>query len=118
MKKVFFVLAMIAGILVFASCNQKTKEVAAEKVATATAANEEAGIVKSSITDKNGNTMHLIFNNPKGWADIILKGDTITLMQDTTASGVRFSNADYVYEEWQGKVTLRKGDSIVFEKDL
>ena len=115
MKKVFFVFTMMAGVLVFTSCNQKTKEAVVEEVTVATT-NAEAGIVKNSVTDESGNTLYLTFNNPKGLVDIVLKGDTITLMQDTTASGIKFTNANYVYEEWQGKVTLKKDGSIVFEK--
>ncbi|WP_163175947.1 lysozyme inhibitor [Bacteroides sp. 51] len=115
MKKVFFVLTMMTGVFVFTSCNQKAKEAVVEEVTVVTA-NQEAGIVKNSVTDKSGTTMYLTFNNPRGLVDIVLKGDTITLMQDTTASGIKFTNAEYVYEEWQGKVTLKKDGSIVFEK--
>ena len=117
MKKVFFMLTLMAGVLVFASCNQK-KEATVEEVTittpeTATVENE---IVKNSVTDDKGNVMYLTFNNPKGLVDIVLKGDTITLMQDTTASGIKFTNAQYIYEEWQGKITLKKDGSVIFEK--
>jgi len=116
MKKVFFMLTLVSGMLVFASCNQKKTASVEEVLVTTPVTTFENEIVKNSVTDDKGNVLYLTFDNPKGLVDIVLKGDTITLMQDTTASGIKFSNAQYVYEEWQGKVTLKKDGSVIFEK--
>jgi len=117
MKKVFFMLSLMAGVFVFASCNQK-KTSAVEEVVVTTPAPEtfKNEIVKNTVTDDKGNILYLTFDNPKGSVDIVLKGDSITLMQDTTASGIKFTNAQYIYEEWQGKITLKKDGKVIFEK--
>ena len=117
MKKVFLMLTLVAGVFVFASCNQK-KEATVEEVMVTTPAAETfmTEIVKDTLMDGKGNAMYLTFNNPKGLVDIVLKGDSITLMQDTTASGIKFTNAQYIYEEWQGKVTLKKDGKVIFQK--
>mgnify|MGYP000850956617 CR=1 FL=1 len=54
------------------------------------------------------------FNNDAGTAVLFFRGDTIFLKQDTMASGIRYSNNQYVYMEWQGQSTLYKDSLIVF----
>lgn len=113
MKKVFWVFTMMAGVFVLASCNQK-KEATVEEIETVSVINDE--IVKDSVVGVKGDVLYLTFNNSKGLVNVVLQGDTITLLQDTTASGIKFNNTQYVYEEWQGQITLKKDGNIVFEK--
>jgi len=113
MKKVIFILTLFTGMVIYTSCNQKNKVATVEEVRM-TSMNDK--VVRDSVMDGNGNTMYLTFDNPRGMAHIVLRGDTIHLKQDTTASGIRFKNAEYEYEEWQGKITLKKDGRIIFEK--
>lgn len=71
-------------------------------------------IVKTKLTDTAGNVLQMEFNNDAGTAVLFFRGDTIFLKQDTMASGIRYSNNQYVYMEWQGQSTLYKDSLIVF----
>lgn len=74
-------------------------------------------IVTTSVTDDNGNTLDMRFDNIAGTATFLFGGDTIYLKQDTMASGIRYSNDNYIFTEHQGEVTLTKDGDIVFTKD-
>lgn len=116
MKKVFLVLAMTTGVLLFTSCNQRSNNATVEEVPVdRVRVDTPDNIVTDSVTDAKGNKMYLAFNNTRGLVDIRYKGEHATLTQDTTASGIRFRNSQYVYEEWQGKITLKKDGRIVFD---
>lgn len=112
MKKMFLVLTVLTGALVFNSCKQSNKQATVEEIELTSAVSE---VVKDSITDANGNNLYLTFDNSKGTVDVVLNGDTATLLQDTTASGIKFADSNYEYVEWQGKITLKKDGNIVFE---
>lgn len=112
MKKSFLVFTMMAGVLVFASCKQNNKQATVEEVAVESTI---PATVNDSVVDAKGNKMYLSFNNPEGLLRVVLNGDTINMMQEITASGIRFNNAQYEYEEWQGKMTLKKDGNIIFE---
>ena len=36
------------------------------------------------------------------------------MKQDTTASGIQYSNEDYLFTEWQGKMELKKDGKTIF----
>ncbi|MDD3946029.1 MAG: MliC family protein [Bacteroidales bacterium] len=72
-------------------------------------------IVKTQLTDKEGTVLVMEFDKKAGTATFVFEGDTITLTQDTIASGIRYSNAQYVYLEWQGHCTLCKDSLVVFD---
>ncbi|GEM_PF-1601462 len=126
MKKTFFAVAVLSGLLLV-SCNSRnnrsTNEVATveavdviEPVTTTVADPMPANpVVSSTVTDNQGNTMRLAFNNNNGTATAELNGQTIYMTQDTTASGVRMHNDEYEYEEWQGHIVLKKDGKVVFD---
>lgn len=78
-------------------------------------ATNEDDVVNASVKDAKGTTLDMLFNKTKGTAEMKLNGETIEMKQDTTASGIQFSNDQYKYTEWQGNITLKKGDKVVFE---
>lgn len=83
-----------------------------------TAVESDAGnVVTASLTDSAGNTLDLLFNHNAGTATLVLAGDTILLTQDTMASGIRYSNDEYIYAEHQGDVELTKNGEAVFSID-
>ena len=71
-------------------------------------------IVRDTITNSQGVKLIMGYDNANHDATFVLKGEAITLKQDTTASGLKYSNAEYEYTEHQGKLTLKKGGKVVF----
>jgi membrane-bound inhibitor of C-type lysozyme len=107
MKKMVFIAAIIASFgLMMASCNGSKEKKSAQ----------QDEIVTGAITNADGISLDYAFNNTQGTAIFVLNGDTIKMQQERMASGVKYKNDDYVYTEWQGNVTLQKGETIVFEK--
>ncbi len=71
-------------------------------------------IVKATITGREGVRLDLEFNQTKGTAVLFLNGKKMELRQDTMASGIHYSNLEYVYSEWHGRITLMKAGDTVF----
>lgn len=71
-------------------------------------------IVKSMVKDKAGKELGMTFNNTKGIATFTFNGEVLDLKQDTTASGIKYSNKDYEYTEHQGNIELKKDGAVVF----
>lgn len=113
MTKKILTIAMLAA-LVLVSCNQSQKVNDQSKGQTEQAATDE--IVTNSVTNKDGVKLDMTYNNTKGIATFVLNGETIELKADTTASGVKYSNNQYVYIEHQGEIELKKDGTVVFEK--
>lgn len=72
-------------------------------------------VVNTSVSNKQGKKLDMTFNNNNNTAVLKLDGKQINLKADTTASGIRYSNNDYVYEEWQGHSVLKKGEEVIFD---
>ncbi|NDW12435.1 hypothetical protein D0T50_05960 [Bacteroides sp. 214] len=75
----------------------------------------QTDLVKTSIEDSKGNKMNIVFDNIKGVATVEFNGTKFQLNRDTTASGVKMMNDKYLYEEWQGHITLKKNGEVVFD---
>lgn len=71
-------------------------------------------IVESIVKDSQGKTLEMKFNNSNNTASLVFNGKTIELKADPTASGIRYSNTDYVFSEHQGKIELLKDGKIIF----
>lgn len=71
-------------------------------------------IVTATVTNAAGEQLDLAFNNTRGTVDIVFKGGKINLKQDTMASGIRYSNPEYVYSEWHGQIALLKAGDTIF----
>lgn len=106
MKKITLLMATIALI---ASCKKKeNKPVATTAVVT------DSAVFKDSVTGHLGKVLKMTFDNNAHTAQLLFEGETINLKQDTTASGIKYSNTNYIYNEWHGEITLKKGNEIVF----
>lgn len=70
--------------------------------------------VETSILNTKGDTLMLMYDNTAGTCRINYKGEQIVLERDTTASGLRYSNSNYLYTEWHGGITLKKNGKTVF----
>jgi membrane-bound inhibitor of C-type lysozyme len=70
--------------------------------------------VWDTVTNSRGAKLIMAYDNARHTALFILADEVIKLRQDTLAAGIKYSNAEYEYTEHQGKMTLRKGNKIVF----
>lgn len=71
-------------------------------------------IVKATITNKDGVTLNLKFDNEAQTCFMQLNGDTALLKQERMASGIRYSNQKYIYSEWHGEITIYKDSTLIF----
>ena len=110
MKQSLFVITLIASLLLV-SCGENKKPANKSVIPIETAADQ---IVKATVTNPDGVRLDMEYNNAKRTARFILKGETIDLKQDTTASGIKYSNSHYEYREWHGEITLKKDGQEVF----
>ncbi len=122
MNKTIFTMALLSSALLISCNSRNNKNISQEQeIAPANSTNVEVtpavedNIVNNSVTDKQGTTLHMSYNNTQGTATMRLNDETITLKQDTTASGVRVHNNEYEYEEWQGHIVLKKNGQVVFD---
>jgi len=121
MKKIILAITVVISITV-TSCQQK-KNNEADKTTNQTetkvqkAASQTIGdnIVTSSITNKEGIKLEMVFNNTKKTATLVFKGETIELKQDTMGSGVKYSNEKYVFSQWHGQTELKKDGKTIFK---
>ncbi|WP_163212806.1 MliC family protein [Bacteroides sp. 519] len=112
MKKRILLITVISGaLLVSCNSNKKNNQVSEVDVVES--------VVRTTVTDNQGNTMVLAFYNESGTAIAELNGEAINMVRDTTASGVKMHNNEYEYEEWQGHIVLKKDGKVVFDnKDV
>lgn len=76
-------------------------------------------IQKRTIKNKDGRMLAMTFDNLSNTALFILDGKTIELKADTVASGLRYSNKNYIFIEHQGRIEFFKdGNSIFSYQDL
>jgi len=114
MIKRFLSIAVLAG-LIFTACNTSTRPTnEPTEQNTVNAGTDE--IVQNTVTNSNGTTLQMTYNNTKGTATFVLNGETIELKADTVASGIKYSNPQYIYVEHQGNIKLMKNGEVVFEK--
>ena len=121
MKKIILAITVLAS-LTMSSCQQK-KNNEAEKTTASTVTTEqnavsptiEDEIISSTVTNKEGVKLDMVFNNTKKTATLVFKGETIELKQDTMGSGVKYSNEKYVYSEWQGQTELKREGKTIFK---
>lgn len=107
-RNAFIFIGVIAAFLIIACQGNKNEKALKNIVST-------DDFVTSHITNKDGKTLEVLFNNTKGTATFYYNGDTVEMMQDTVASGIKYSNDQYEYIEWHGEITLKKENEIVFE---
>lgn len=108
MKKTFFVMTTVIFSTLFFSCNNND----AKKTETQQQSYE---MVTESVTNADGITLDMIFDKNNGTGIFTFNGETIEMNQDTTASGIRYSNDKYEFAEWQGEITLKENGEVIFQ---
>jgi len=113
MKRSILLMVIVLSVFMFLSCKSEMKQGAtADKNADTTSIAAE--IIKSSVTDKDGITLEMSFDNTKQIATFLLNGETIEMKQEVMASGIKYSNENYVFTEHQGEIQLQKNGVTVF----
>jgi membrane-bound inhibitor of C-type lysozyme len=115
MIKIILTFAMLTALL-FASCKENTKQDKQETTKTGNKTTTTDEIITTSSTDKDGAKLDITFNNTKKTATLKFKGETIEMRQDTSASGIKYSNVNYIYREHQGNIELVKDGKVLFKK--
>jgi membrane-bound inhibitor of C-type lysozyme len=101
---------IIIAFLTFTACEKNILN-----VVSASPMPEIEDIVHFSIANENGTMLDMAFNNTKETATFVFNGETIETKQDTTASGIKYSNLTYEYTEHQGEIYLKKNGKTVFD---
>lgn len=114
MKRAFLLIfaLLIASVLISCENNKKKKEQKNETSTQEMTIIED--IVKSSLTDRNGVTLEMVFDNLNNTATLLFEGDTIRLMGQKPASGIWYSNAIYELRGKGDEVELFKNGELVF----
>lgn len=115
MKSILLILSLATGGGLYAcqSTQNTDGQVATQPVAQPSAADP---IVRDTVTNRQGDTLVMAYDNTNLTATFMLDRQEIKLKQDTTASGIKYSNAEYEYTEHQGTMILKKRAKIVFSK--
>ena len=87
MTKQLLTIALVAMVFIIA-CNQKTKKVNQESTKTETMSMDSDNIITQSLTDKNGYTLKMTFDNARSIVTIEFKGEQTALIRKIAASGM------------------------------
>ncbi|TDQ80075.1 MliC family protein [Sphingobacterium yanglingense] len=110
---------LLMGAIIGTTACQSNNKQASDNQSTSiehTVGADEANIVLDSLKDDKGNILNMKFDNAAGTATFVFHKDTILLTQDTTASGVQYSNENYTFTEHQAEAILTKNGTVVFFK--
>lgn len=118
MDKKYWSVLLIGVILSTTSCQNNNKQASDDQSTSIehSVGADEADIIIDSLTDDKGNILNMKFDNAAGTATLVFHKDTILLTQDTTASGVQYSNENYTFTEHQAEAILTKNGTVVFFK--
>lgn len=112
--------ALLALLTLTISCNkhdQKTITPKSEQNVELSDQNNKKtrdSIVSATATNKDGVILKQTYNITQQTAIFELNGDIIHANQDRTASGVQYSNKDFMYREHQGEVQLYKKGKLIW----
>jgi hypothetical protein len=79
--------------------------------------NAPGAIVRGTLVSGSGDTLEYRYDNELHTMDIDFKNVHAVLRQDTVASGIRYSNPDFVYTERHGISTLKQHGITVFKRE-
>ncbi|MGO1751669.1 MAG: MliC family protein [Psychroflexus sp.] len=110
----FFVVGMLTAT-VFISCKDNSKQENTDNTNTEQTASKD--IVTESLTNQEGETLKMSFDNSKGTAILNFKGETIELSQEKAASGIWYKNDQYELRGKGNDISLKKDGKTVFEHE-
>ena len=114
MTKKILTIAVIAMVFMTA-CKQTAKKGNTEKTNTESTQATSDDTVHQSLIDKDGNTLHMIFNNAKDIVTVEFKGEKTELPRKKSASGIWYANDQYELSGKGNDVQLKKDGKVIFE---
>ncbi|MEO5789282.1 MAG: MliC family protein [Gelidibacter sp.] len=112
MIKRFFVIGMLTTTVVI-SCKDKQKQGNIDSTATEQTISND--VVTQSLTNKDGETLEMSFDNSKGKATVNFNGESIALNQEMAASGIWYKNEHYDLRGKGNDIWLKKDGEVIFE---
>lgn len=118
MEKRYWSLLLMGALLGTTACQNSNKQTTEDQSTTmeTPVKTEETKLIVDSLTDDKGNKLNLTYDNTAGTATVVFGQDTIHMTQDTTASGIQYSNENYTFTEHQAEAILTKNGTVVFFK--
>ncbi|WP_430973009.1 MliC family protein [Sunxiuqinia rutila] len=114
MTKQFLTIALVAMVLMTA-CNQKTIKENPGKTKTETITTDSENIISQSLTDKNGNTLKMTFDNAKDIVTVDFEGEKTELIRKRAASGIWYANDRFELRGKGNDIQFRKDGKLIFE---
>lgn len=108
MKKHWILHTFLATLLLITSCKQPS---------ISNNSNQEVtdNIISQSITNEEGSTLDMVFDNNQDIVTITFEGETSELETQRPASGIWYQNDEYELRGKGNDITLWKNDEIVFK---
>ena len=98
---------------VFLSCKDNKKQENTDLTSTEQTTSND--VVTQSLTNKDGETLEMSFDNSKGKATMNFKGETIDLDQQRAGSGIWYTNDQYELRGKGNDISLKKDGKVIFE---
>jgi len=114
MRSKIFITTILASVLLSA-CNEKSKKENRDTVKSESTTTESNAIKTQSLTDKEGNTLEMSFDNSEDTATIDLNGETAQLSSQRPASGIWYKNDEYELRGKGNDIWLKKDGEVIFE---
>ena len=105
-------IGVIAAAL-FVSCNDSQKRENADATDLDRPLSNE--VVTESLTNEDGKTLKMSFDNSQGTATLNYQGEEIVLDQERSASGIWYKNKEYELRGKGNDITLKKDGEVIFE---
>lgn len=80
------------------------------------AVNKTNAVIDTFLIGNQRDTLFLQFDTIRKSAVLRFNGEPILLQSQPTASGIRYTNADFEYVEWHGESKLKKDGKVIFSK--
>jgi len=114
MRSKIFITTILASVLLSA-CNEKSKKENRDTVKSESTTTESNAIKTQSLTDKEGNTLEMSFDNSEDTATIDLTGESAQLSSQRPASGIWYKNDEYELRGKGNDIWLKKDGEVIFE---
>lgn len=108
------IIIVILSVLFMNACKETQKKETVETTSPELINKVDGDIIKSSLTNKDGKTLEMTFNNTKGTATLNFKGEIIKLFTQKPASGIWYKNENYELREKGNNIELKKDGNIAF----
>lgn len=115
MTKQAIIAVSVAAAALLASCNPQPAQNGAESANTEVVTPALDTIVTLLLTDSTGNTLEMIFDNPRDVVTIRFNGDSAELASQKAASGIWYSNERYDLSGKGNDIRLTRDGQLVFE---